>query len=404
MAVGSPTQVSLRVCTVNGASIAQAIRNIEVSSSVFAPFNTCRLVLTDTQNISDALYENGVPVRLVYSAGDGKGVREYTFLSSSNMGGTKTSNPVAGGVVLEAVSEEFFNLTSKRHSGAYKGQPGTSIIQKIHNEVSKAPLTTTTSKGLLGQYEDYHIRNRNALDAIRETKSLLTDNRYNSGSYTYFMNNKGEMVLKPLEELMDNADGPMLTQRPLTGAFDSALTFNIMASSKTAGGKGTDSLGAAYKNSVQLGTKADEGYDWGEGKYTPSREQRVRNMSTPGQTTSQYQVSNTSSINHRFSHDTKQNDDGGNKNIDSKAAEKRLRDMAQQGTITAMLPLGGGLQLTVGTGANMKLNGEAGPNMAKASRDGGRTFILASTDYIFMGDSGVQGKTSIQTASGGRTS
>lgn len=306
MASGLPTQASIRVCSINGMTVTSAIRFLEVSSSIFSPFNTLKLALTDAQNISDALYENGVPIRLVYTSGDGKQVREFEFLSASNMGGTKTSNPVAGGVMIEGVTEEFFNLTSKRHSGSYKGQPGTSIVEKIHKEVSKSSLSITASKGLLGQYEDYHIRNKGCWSAINETRSLLTDQKYNSGAYAYFKDNTGSMCLKPLEELVDNADGPTFTQKPLTGMFDSALGFNIFSSTKAGMGKGSDSLGAAYKHTRQLGTKTDEGYDWGEGKYTPVKENQVRDPRTPGTTTTKYQVANTGSINYRFSHDTKQ--------------------------------------------------------------------------------------------------
>lgn len=402
MAVGSPTQVSLRVCTINGVQIGSAVRSLEVSASIFSPFNTLKLVLIDAQNVSDALYENGVPIRVVYSDATGKNVREFQFLSSSNMGGVKASNPVAGGVVIEGATEEFFNLTSKRHTGSYKGQPGTSIIQKIHKEISKSSLSVTASKGLLGQYEDYHIRNKGAITAINETRALLTDNRYNSGAYTYFMDNDGNMICKPLEELMDNADGPKFTQKPLTGMFDSGLTFNIFSSKKIGAGKGTDTLGRAYKNSVQLGTKTDEGYDWGAGKYTPTKEKKVQERKTPGTTTTQYQVSNTSSINYRFNHDTRQTEDGGNKNLDAKAAEKRMRDLLQQGSMTINVPLGGGLQTAVGKGLNMDLNNESGGK--GKSRDGGRSFIIASMDRLFLGDAGIQGMSAIQTASGGRTS
>lgn len=401
MAVGSPTQASIRVCSINGVSIITGIRFLEVSSSIFSPFNTIKLGLIDTQNISDALYENGVPIRVVYTSGDGRTVREYNFLSASNMGGTKANNPVAGGVVLEGVTEEFFNLTSKRHTGSYKGQPGTSIVEKIHKEVSKASLSTTASKGLLGQYEDYHIRNKGSWAAINETRSLLTDQTYNSGAYAYFKDNTGNMFLKPLEELMDKADGPMFTQKPLTGMFDSALAFNIFSSKKEGMGKGSDSLGAAYKHTKQLGTKTDEGYDWGEGKYTPVKEKSVRDPRTPGKSTTQYQVANTGSINYRFSHDTKQSQDGGGRNLDSRASEKRMKDILKQGTMTVNVPLGGGLQTTVGKGLNLNLNAETA---GKKSRDGGRSFIVASTDRIFMGDAGIQGLTAIQTASGGRTS
>lgn len=401
MATGLPTQASLRVCSINGMTIVSAVRFVEVSSSIFSPFNTVKIALTDAQNISDALYENGVPIRLVYTSGDGKQVREFNFLSASNMGGTKTSNPVAGGVVLEGVTEEFFNLTSKRHTGSYKGQPGTGIVEKIHKEVSKASLSTTSSKGLLGQHEDYHIRNKGSWSAINETRSLLTDQKYNSGAYTYFMDNTGGMILKPLEELMDSADGPTFTQKPLTGMYDNALQFNIFSSKKEGMGKGSDSLGAAYKHTNQLGTKADEGYDWGEGKYKPVKEQNVRDPRTPGKSSTQYKVANTGSINYRFSHDTKQSQDGGAKNLDSRAAEKRMKDILKQGTMTVNVPLGGGLQTTVGKGLNMNLNAEIA---GQKSRDGGRSFIVASTDRIFMGDAGVQGMTAIQTASGGRTS
>jgi hypothetical protein len=133
---------------------------MEVSSSIFSPFNTIKLVIFDAQNISDALYENGVPIQIAYSAGDGSKVREFEFLSASNMGGVKASNPNSGGFVLEGVTEEFFNLTSKKHTGSYKGQPGTGVVEKIHKEISKTSLSTTTSKGLFGEYEDYHIRNK----------------------------------------------------------------------------------------------------------------------------------------------------------------------------------------------------------------------------------------------------
>jgi hypothetical protein len=401
MSKGSPTQANIRVCSINGVSIVSAIRSLEVSSSIFSPFNTLKLVLFDAQSISDALYENGVPIRLVYSAGDGTTVREYDFLSASNMNGVKASNPTSGGVVIEAVTEEFFNLTSKRHTGSYKGQPGTSIVEKIHKEISKSSLSATASKGLLGQYEDYHIRNKGTWAAINETRSLLTDQKYNSGAYGYFKDNSGNMFLKPLEELMDNADGPMFTQRPLTGMLDKGLAFNIFSSKKTGMGKGTDSPMAAYKNTVQLGTKTDEGYDWGAGTYKPTKETKVPERKTPGSSKTQYQVSNTASINYRFNHDSKQSQDGGGKNLDAKAAEKRMRDLLKQGTMTVNVPLGGGIQTSVGKGLNMNMNGETA---GQKSRDGGRAFIVASTDRIFMGDAGIQGMTAIQTASGGKTS
>ena len=201
---------------------------------------------------------------------------------------------------------------------------------------------------------------------------------------------------------MDNSDGPMFTQKPINGMYDPALAFNIFSLEKSASGTGTDTLGAAYKNSVQLGTKANEGYDWGEGKYVPPKESKVPERRTPGKTTTKYQVANTSSINYRFSHDTKQNDDGGAKNIDSKAAEKRMRDMVTQGSMKMNVPLGGGLQVMVGKGLNTQLNNESGGR--GKSRDGGRAFIIATTDRIFMGDAGIQGMTAIQTSSGGRTS
>lgn len=401
MSNGSPTQANIRKLSINGVSVASAIRSMEVSSSIFSPFNTIKLVIFDAQNISDALYENGVPIQVVYSAGDGSKVREFEFLSASNMGGVKASNPNSGGFVLEGVTEEFFNLTSKKHTGSYKGQPGTGVVEKIHKEISKTSLSTTTSKGLFGEYEDYHIRNKGSWTAINETRSLLTDQKYNSGAYAYFIDNEGSMHLKPLEELVDTADGPMFTQRPLTGMMDRGMAFNIFSSKKSGMGKGTDSPMAAYKNTVQVGAKANEGYDWGEGKYTPTKETKVPERRTPGTTTTQYQVSNTASMNYRFNHDSKQSQDPGGKSLDAKAAEKRMRDLLKQGTMTMNVPLGGGMQTTVGKGLNMNLSGETA---GQKSRDGGRAFIVATTDRIFMGDAGIQGMSAIQTASGGKTS
>ena len=252
MATSAPHQVILRDVTVNGVSISQSIRTMSVSSSIFSPFNSTRLIITDASKVSDALYESGVPIRAVYTSADGKTVREFDFLSHSNRGGQKGDNPKTGGVEIVGVSEEWLKLATEKHSGSYKNQPGTEIIKKIHKDVSKKSLNASASKGVLGQSEAYHIRNETTGNAIHQTRNLLTHAQYNSGAYAYFMDNSegGQMHLKPLEQMMAEADGQRFSMTPSTGAFDSDAGYKIFSMQKMS------SNSNHVKTQNQVGTKS----------------------------------------------------------------------------------------------------------------------------------------------------
>jgi hypothetical protein len=402
MATSSPNQVILRDVTVNGVSIAQSIRTMSVSSSIFSPFHSTRLIITDGSQVSDALYESGVPIRCVYTSGDGKIVREFDFLSHSNKGGQKGDNPKTGGVEIIGVSEEWFKLATEKHSGAYKNQPGTEVVKKIHQQVSKKSLNASASKGILGQNEPYHIRNETTGNAIHGVRNLLTHTQYNSGSYAYFMDNSegGQMNLISLEQMMAEADGQQFSMKATTGAFESNQGFKIFSMQKMS----SDSK--HVKSQMQVGTKTKEGKNWHTHDYTPppAQGQKIRDMNTPGRTTSQYQTQKPATTNYNRTWNANLGDDpaGQGSDLETKSAERKMKDIIQQGLVRVNVPIGGGLTTTVGKGINLDIGTESGLDKSTKSPDAGRALITASTDYIHMGDNGLTGWTAIDSSTGGR--
>lgn len=400
MATSSPNQVILRDVTVNGVSIAQSIRMMSVSSSIFSPFASSRLFITDASQVSDALYESGVPIRCVYTSGDGKTVREFDFLSHSNRGGQKGDNAKTGGVEIVGVSEEWFKLTTEKHSGAYKNQPGTEVVKKIHQQVSKKSLNASASKGILGQNEPYHIRNETTGNAIHQTRNLLTHAQYNSGAYAYYLDNNGEMHLISVEEMMSKADGQQFSMKATTGAFDSGAAFKIFSMQKMS------SNSNHVKSQMQVGTKSKEGKNWHTHDYTPppAQGQKIRDMNTPGRTTTQYQTQKPATTNYNRTWNANLGDDpaGQGSDLETKSANRRIKDIVQQGLVRVNVPIGGGLTTTVGKGINLDIGSESGLENASKSPDAGRALITASTDYIHMGDNGLTGWTAIDSSTGGR--
>lgn len=400
MATSSPNQVILRDVTVNGVSIAQSIRMMSVSSSIFSPFASSRLFITDASQVSDALYESGVPIRCVYTSGDGKTVREFDFLSHSNRGGQKGDNAKTGGVEIVGVSEEWFKLTTEKHSGAYKNQPGTEVVKKIHQQVSKKSLNASASKGILGQNEPYHIRNETTGNAIHQTRNLLTHAQYNSGAYAYYLDNNGEMHLISVEEMMSKADGQQFSMKATTGAFDSGAAFKIFSMQKMS------SNSNHVKSQMQVGTKSKEGKNWHTHDYTPppAQGQKIREMNTPGRTTTQYQTQKPATTNYNRTWNANLGDDpaGQGSDLETKSANRRIKDIVQQGLVRVNVPIGGGLTTTVGKGINLDIGSESGLENASKSPDAGRALITASTDYIHMGDNGLTGWTAIDSSTGGR--
>lgn len=400
MATSSPNQVILRDVTVNGVSVAQSIRMMSVSSSIFSPFASSRLFITDASQVSDALYESGVPIRCVYTSGDGKTVREFDFLSHSNRGGQKGDNAKTGGVEIVGVSEEWFKLTTEKHSGAYKNQPGTEVVKKIHQQVSKKSLNASASKGILGQNEPYHIRNETTGNAIHQTRNLLTHAQYNSGAYAYYLDNNGEMHLISVEEMMSKADGQQFSMKATTGAFDSGAAFKIFSMQKMS------SNSNHVKSQMQVGTKSKEGKNWHTHDYTPppAQGQKIREMNTPGRTTTQYQTQKPATTNYNRTWNANLGDDpaGQGSDLETKSANRRIKDIVQQGLVRVNVPIGGGLTTTVGKGINLDIGSESGLENASKSPDAGRALITASTDYIHMGDNGLTGWTAIDSSTGGR--
>lgn len=391
---------------VNGVDITQSLKMLYTGSSILTPFLFSKLHINDASSIQDALYESGVPIKLVYTAGDGSTMRELSLLSMANRAGVKNDNGRSGVTELSAVSESYFNMHND-HSSYHQNIPASDALKKLHKELDpNGSLTVTKSKGMIADREPYHLRSVPLGKGIQMIRGRMTDEKYNSGAYTYFCDHEGKYTAKPIEQLFAEAAGPTFTNKVGGSNFlhdEQTMGKNIFAYEK--GGMGQDSgsdNATQYRHTLkQKGGDAGTGFNWQTMKYkTPSAKDYSQGQ-FPGKTNwNGPKAKGPTQTNNKFNYDPnqkKQEDFEG-----SKANQNVAAAMAMQGSMTINMPLEGGLGVKVGQGCYLDLPGESGDQGRTSSSAGGQHLVLAQGEYISLGDDGMTGTSSLHTASGGR--
>lgn len=399
-------QAIVRQIMVNGVDITQSLKTLYTGSSILTPFLFSKLHISDASRIQDALYESGVPIKLVYTAGDSSVMRELSLLSMANRAGMKNDNGRAGSTELTAVSESYFNLHND-HSSYHQHITASDAFQKLHKELDpKGSLSITKSKGMIADREPFHLRSVALGKGLNMIRGRMTDEKYNSGAYAYFCDHDGNYTAKPIEELFAKAAGPTLTNAVGGANFlsdEATMGKNIFAYEK--GGMGQDSgsdNAAQYRHHLkQKGGDTGTGFNWQTMKYTAPSNKDYTQGSFPGKTSWMGPKANdATNRNQKFNYDPnqkKQEDFEG-----SKAQQNVTAAMAMQGSMTVNLPLEGGLNIKVGQGAYLDLPGEVGDQGPSSSSAGGQHLVMAVGEYLTMGDNGLQGTSSLHTCSGGK--
>ena len=393
---------------INNVDISSSLSSLYTGTSILTPFQGAKLNIRDSSMIQDALYESGVPISLVYSAGDGSTERELNLVSMANRGGVKTENNRSGFTEITGISQSYFNMHNE-HTSHHQNIPASDALKKLHKELDpNASLTVTKSKGMIADREPFHLRGVKLWDGINTIRERMTDEKFLSGAYTYFLDHAGNYFSKPLEQLFSEAAGPTFSNKMAGSNFAqdmATLGTNIFSFEKGGYGQnsGTDNASIFRHALKQRGGDSGTGFNWQTMKYVPPKDKGYSGPKYPGATTWKgQQAASATMTNHKFNYDPnqkKQEDFEG-----SIAKRNAAVAMALQGSMTLNLPLEGGLQCTVGKGCYLDIPGEVGDQGYSKSTAGGQHLVLAQGEYIFMGDDGLTGVSSLRTASGGKTS
>jgi hypothetical protein len=293
------------------------------------------------------------------------------------------------------------------HSSFHQNITAGDALQRLHKEVdSKASLNLTKTKGMIGDREPFHLRSIKLGGAVSKIRGRMTDEKYKSGAYLYFSDQENKYHAKPLEQLFDEADGPKFTQHVAGKSFfneQSAFAHNIFSMKNGGAGSSsaTDNADNYYAAQKQKGGDPGTGFNWQTMEYKSPSGKKPSNGKFPGSTEWKGPIpKKDTTVTHKFNYDgnqkTQEDFEG------DIATQNARRSIALQGSSTINVPMEGGLGVKVGQGCNIDIPSESGTGNAKKSLNGGRQLIIAQGEYIFMGDSGLQGTVSLQTASGGK--
>ncbi len=400
-------QAFINKCMIDGFDVTSHVRQLYVSSSIMTPYILAKLTVADMSQIQDALYEPGVSVSISYSAGDSSIVREYELVTLGNMGATKAENNRVGKTEITAISKCYFDLQFE-HNSFHQNVPTSEVFKKLHKElVPGTEVSVTKTRGLIGDREPFHLRGIKLGRAINIVRNRMTDEKYKSGAYVYYVDQGLNYHCKPILELFETARGPRFFQRVAGHSFlreQDEFAFNIFSMKQgTSGENGADNAANYQAVLRQRGGAVNEGWDWASGVYTtPSaKSYDTSTVATPGKTAWRGPVSDAAgTVNHKFNYDSNQKT---SEDFEVDMANRNLiKSLIMQGSTLVNVPLEGGLQSYVGKGVYLDIPVNAGDGEESRSLNAGQHLVIAQGEYIFQDKKGFNGVAAIQTASGGK--
>jgi len=408
MTAATYTQAYFKKCSINNIDISLHIRKLYVSCSILTPYIVAEITIVDATSLQDSLYEPGSDVVIVYGAGDSPIVREYNLVTMGNMGGTKSENNRSGTTKIVAVSKCYFDMQNE-HSSYHQNIPASEVFKKLHKElVPGSDVNVTKTRGLIGDIEPFHLRGIKLGRALNMVRNRMTDEKYKSGAYVYYIDQNESYHCVPIQQLFETAAGPRFTQRVQGLSFlkeQQTLAYNIvsMRRGSTDSFYGSDNA-TDYQSALrQRGGNVNEGWDWASGTYTmpSSKDYDPQSLSTPGKSVWRGGSSTApGTVNHRFGYDSNQK-----MNVDYEAdiANRNLiKSMIMQGSTLVNVPLEGGMNSYVGGGCYLDILSDIGEFDRNSSLYGGQHLVIAQGEYIFQDGNGLLGIAALQTASGGK--
>lgn len=403
MSLPGYTQAFIKKCSIDNIDISLHVRQLHVTASILTPYIIAKLNIVDVTMLQDALYEPGLPVSIVYSAGDSSIVREYNLVTMGNRNTVKDVNNRAGSTEIVAISRCYFDMQNE-HFSYHQNIPTSEVFRKIHKElVPGSDVTVTKTRGLISDGEAFHLRGLKLGRALNIVRNRMTDENYKSGAYMYYVDQNSDYFCVPIEQLFDKATGPRFIQRVAGISFlkeQDTLAYNIIAMKKTSSDDATNTQSVQR----QRGGDTAGGFNYING-YTPpsSKSYELAGRKTPGKTVPVLIDGGKGApgtVTHQFGYDSNQKSgvdfeaDIANKNV--------MRSLLMQSSTLINVPLEGGLQSYVGKGCYLDIPADIGMNEKNKSLFAGQHLVVAQGEYIFQDQNGVMGVAAIQTASGGK--
>lgn len=399
-------KASLKKCSLNNVDIIPSVKSIYFATSILTPFQMVRIVVLDGSMIQESLYESGIPVDIVYSTGAGNNTRELKLVTLANKQGNKYDNSKVSTFELLCVSKSYFNLQNE-HTGFYQNITASEVLRKLHKEIdSSSTINVSKTKGLIGDREPFHLRGTKLGRGINMVRNRMTSEKYKSGCFVYYMDQLGNYHSYPLEQLFDEADGPVFSHSAVTKDLlknQQFLAHNIfsMQRGSSSGEQSTDNALSYQSSLVQRGGDPGTGFNWSTMNYVKPEIKMPLMPKIPGKSNWAGPISKKpSTVIHKFNYDENQKSQEDFEG--SMANQNLLKSLSLQNSMLFNVPMEGGIKCLVGKGCYLDLTADVGDFNYKKSVYGKKHLIVAQGEYIFFEKRTIQAVVSIQTASGGK--
>lgn len=165
-------QAQVRKFTMGGINLKDLWHTVEIEALINAPFHKMTFTAMDNTDISKYVYEDGIPVHIVFGDTFGNVIRDFKFVTMGQGESSSLENGRAGGVTIRCITEEFYKL-QENTSHAVKSMTRDGFMTGIlHKLVSGGGLSVEGTLGLIGEKEPFLVSNKTVGSTI---KSLLSE-------------------------------------------------------------------------------------------------------------------------------------------------------------------------------------------------------------------------------------
>lgn len=369
-------QAQVRKFTIGGINLKLLWHTIEVEALMNAPFHKMTFTAMDTTELSKYVYEDGVPVSLVFGDTFGNVIRDFKFVTMGQGESSSLENGRAGGVTIRCITEEFYKM-QENTSQTVKGMTRDGVMSgMLHKLVSGGGLDVEGTLGLIGEKEPFLISNKTVGSSIRSLLGEMVPSGGSSPSpFVYGKKLDGSHLCKSVIGMFSGSGGPVFGQAVKGGRFPDDFSHNIYAYQTSP----SDSKSSYPARSQEGGTPNSGVLDLMDGIYSafqtaksftgsvvPGRDMPWNGPTPKGALTSLLTIKNPL--------------------ITNLAPFGKMAEMMQgaaqapQNTLSATVPLAGGIKVDVGSTFIANMLSNPGDGSLGLSRQSGK-YLAAGIKY-----------------------
>lgn len=199
-------QASVTECTVNGLNCRSIVHNVKIFESVCKPYITAQITFNNNRGQLNETRPLTGQSRVTVTLQDSTGAT-YPFdgIFTKAPDEFETHQTGEGFVTIHAITYDYWNDKRSLVTKGSIDEPGTALVQKIHNQYIQTPLRILEqSIGYLSRQEGggYGVTSESPFTAIRTIGQKLKYGRSSAGATIYFREKNGH-VFGPAQALVD---------------------------------------------------------------------------------------------------------------------------------------------------------------------------------------------------------